>query len=148
MLRHWNEVPHRMGLFGVGEEVRPQYFVYQMLSRLGEERIAAQADECVGAPPPDLRVLAARGERHVAALVVNCDLRASRDAVLTLQLSHLRPGRKRLTVYRIDAERRWSPEALELLPVERREIAVLGTFRCQIYSPADSVAMVTLADAP
>jgi xylan 1,4-beta-xylosidase len=154
MLRHWNEVPHRMGLFGVGEadgqrlapsprpEVRPQYFVYQMLSRLGDERIAAEADE------PDVRVLAARGERHVAALVVNTDLRSSRDLVLTLQFSHLRPGRKRLTVYRIDAERRWSPEALELLPIERREVAVRDAFRCQIYCPAESVAMVTLADLP
>jgi hypothetical protein len=31
MTKHWNEQPHRFGLFGVNEEVRPQYFVFQML---------------------------------------------------------------------------------------------------------------------
>jgi len=29
MIEHWNQVPHRMGLFGVNGEVRPIYFVYQ-----------------------------------------------------------------------------------------------------------------------
>jgi xylan 1,4-beta-xylosidase len=142
MIRHWNEVPHRFGLFGVAEEVRPQYFVYQMLSRLGEERLAAQTDDA------DVRVLAARSVSQLSAMLVNWNLQASQDRLLTLQFSNLRPGRKRLTTYRIDPERRWSTEALELLPVERREVDTRAGFQCHLFSPADTVSLVTLENMP
>jgi xylan 1,4-beta-xylosidase len=138
MLRHWNERPHRFGLFGVGEEVRPQYLVYWMLSRLGEERLAAQSDE------PEVRILAARNERATAALLVNLGLPASQDRLVTVQLSNPTPGRCHLTTHRIDAGRRWSPEALELLPLERREVYVRRQFQFQLACPADSVTMVAL----
>jgi hypothetical protein len=138
MLRHWNEVPHRFGLFGVDRQVRAQYFVYQMLGRLGEERVAAHSDEA------DLRVLAARSDGGVSALVVNWTLDGSRDRVLTLQFSGLRPGPKRLTTCRVDGERRWSAETLELLPVERREVDTQARFQYQILSHGDSVAWVAL----
>jgi xylan 1,4-beta-xylosidase len=140
MLEHWNERPHRFGLFGVGEEVRPQYFVYQLLARLGEEQIAAESDEL------ELRVLSARGERTVSALLVNLGSPASNDRVVTVGLTNLRPGRRRLTTYRIDAERRWSSEGLELRPVEQREIDTGDRFRCQLYCPGDSVSMVELSE--
>jgi hypothetical protein len=141
MLRHWNEVPHRFGLFGVDEAVRPQYFVYQMLSRLGNERLPAEVAH------PDLRVLAARGEGLVAVLVANFNLPSSQDQVVTLQFAHLAAGRKQLTTYRIDAERRWSPDELELIPLERREVDMRTEFRCQVYCPSDSVVMVQLQNA-
>jgi xylan 1,4-beta-xylosidase len=140
MVTHWNEVPHRFGLFGVGEEVRPQYFVYGMLSRLGAERIAAQCEE------PGVRVLAARGEGALSVLLVNFTLEESRERVVTVRFSHLQPGRKILTVCRIDAERRWSSRDLELLPTERREVAAPAEFRCQVLCPADSVTLLTLED--
>ena len=55
MIRHWNETPHRLGLYSVEGNVRPQYFVYQMLSQMGEEQLAARSDD------RDVRVLAGRG---------------------------------------------------------------------------------------
>ena len=57
MYHHWNEVPHRFGLFGVDQEVRPQYFVYQMIGRMGGTRLKANSDV------KDIRLLAARGSR-------------------------------------------------------------------------------------
>ncbi|HZT42961.1 MAG TPA: hypothetical protein VFA07_12405 [Chthonomonadaceae bacterium] len=140
MVTHWNEVPHRFGLFGVGEEVRPQYFVYQMLSRLGEERIAAQSDA------PGLRLLAARSEGKPSVFIVNHNPQEPQDRIVTVHFLHPGTGRKRLTVSRIDAERRWDPESLELLPTERREVATLDAFRCQVFCPADSVVLLTLED--
>jgi len=140
MVRHWNEVPHRFGLFGGRGETRPQYFIYQMLKHLGEERIAAHAD-C-----QDIRVLAARSHRALSVFIVNLGRHGSEDMVLTLHFSKLSPGRKHLTTYRIDAERKWSSETLELIPIEHREVDTLYTFHCQVYSPADSVAMVQLSD--
>lgn len=140
MLKHWNELPHRFGLFGVSEEVRPQYFVYQMLDRLGEERISASSDDA------DVRLVAARAGSQISAMGVNWRLQGSQDRVLTVRFSHLRPGRKCLTTYRIDAERRWCSETLELLPVECREVETRAEFQCQLLSPADSVTLVTLAE--
>ncbi|HEX7023300.1 MAG TPA: hypothetical protein VF187_00660, partial [Gemmatimonadales bacterium] len=140
MLVHWNETPHRFGLFGVNEEVRPQYFVYQLIGRLGEERLQAHSDL------PDVRAIAARGDGRVAVLAVNFDLHASRDLILTLRFEELRAGKKRLTVYRIDADRRWCSEGLALRPTEQREVDTGERFRCQIYSPADSVACAVLSD--
>jgi hypothetical protein len=142
MIRHWNEVPHRFGMFGVGEEVRPQYFVYQMLSRLGEERVAAGSDD------PDLQVLAAVGEGRTSALLINYNLQASRDLMVTTRFTNLCPGRKLLTVYRIEADRRCSGERLELLPAEQREVYASADFPCQLYCPADSVGLVTLSHLP
>lgn len=141
MMEHWNERPHRFGLFGVKEEVRPQYFVYQMLTRIGEERVAA------GSAEGEVRVLAGTGQRATSALIVNFGLSASQDRVVGLRFRHLRKGHQRLVVYRVDATRRWSPDTMELVPIEQREVFVEREYRCQVYSPADSVALVRLEDA-
>jgi xylan 1,4-beta-xylosidase len=141
MYHHWNEVPHRFGLFGVGQEVRPQYFVYQMLGRLGGRRARARS----GAE--DLRVLAGKDRGRSAVLLVNYGLPASRDLVATVRFTGLTAGRRRLTVWRIDGTRAWSARELELLPTERREVEVRSDFACQVTSPADSVSLVVL-EAP
>jgi len=140
MARHWNEVPHRLGLFGVGGEVRPQYFLYLMLSRLGRERLSARADAGIG-------VLAGREDGCVSVLIVNHAVAEQHGRVAVLRFSNLRPGLKRLTVYRIDEDRRWDEDALELRPTERRDASTGTEFECQVLLPADSVAMVRLADA-
>ena len=162
METHWNKVPHRFGFFGVGEEVRPHYFVYQMLSRLGDQRISAKVEG------DGLRVLAAQGEKHVGVMAVNLvDARRPEDRaptegasalkyrgngdnsggrVVTTHFSRLKHGRKMLTVYRIDEGQRWDAGTLELAPVERREVWTSDEFHCQVYLPEDSVAMVKLED--
>ena len=139
MARHWNEVPHRLGLFGVGGEVRPQYFVYDMLLRLGQERLAV---EC----PPELRVLAGRGERRVSVMAVNYGGEPAGDRVAALHFRGMRPGLKRLTVRRIDEGRRGRPDTLELCPLERRLVSTLGDFECQVLLPAGTVAEVCLEE--
>jgi hypothetical protein len=176
METHWNKVPHRFGFFGVGEEVRPHYFVYQMLSRLGDERVSAKVEG------DGLRVLAARGDGHVAVMVVNegasalkyrsteqeasyqsnkndvipstslgAGLRYAQDdryggRVVTTHFSRLKHGRKMLTVYRIDEGQRWDAGTLELAPVEKREVWTSDEFHCQVYLPGDSVGMVKLEE--
>jgi hypothetical protein len=141
MYRHWNEVPHRFGLFGVGLEVRPQYFVYQMLGRLGDRRIRVRS------ATEELRVLAAKDRSRSAVLLVNYGVPASRDVVAMVRFTGLTAGRKHLTVWRIDGTRAWSAKELELMPVERREVDVQADFACQVSSPADSVSMIVL-EAP
>ena len=139
MTRHWNEIPHRLGLFGVDGQVRPQYFVYQMLSRLGDERLAADS-------PEGMRVLAARSEGGVSVLLVNHSPDRPEDRVVNLAFRNLKPGVRSLTVQRIDGGCRWRADTLELEPVERRTVSVAEQFPCQVYVPADSVVAVRLAD--
>jgi hypothetical protein len=141
MMEHWNERPHRFGLFGVKEEVRPQYFVYQMLGQMGEERIA------VGPLEPGLRALAARGSGDVSVFVVNLSLQGSQDRLVNLRFRGLRPGYKRLTVHRIDESWRSRVQGMDHLPTEQREITTETEYRCQALLPGDSVALIRLEDA-
>lgn len=138
MGQHWNEIPHRFGLFGVNEEVRPQYFVYQMLASMSDDRVASTTDE------KDIRTLAAIGEDGVNVFMVNHNLQSSQDRIVELQFSSLNPGIKNIVVYRIDSRQRWSKEKLELLPVEERKVDVSDKFHCQVYLPADSVVLFKL----
>lgn len=139
MARHWNEIPHRLGLFGVSEEVRPQYFVYQMLSRLGEERLAAHSTT-------DVRVLAGVSQGRVGVMAVNHSMEESCDRVAIIRFHGLRPGLKRLIVQRVDDQCRWCDEALEMRPVEKRDVCTSGDFECHVFLPADSVAVACLDD--
>jgi hypothetical protein len=140
MQQHWNEVPHRFGLFGVSGEVRPQYFVYQLLSRLGPEQISATCGN------PDLHLLAARGEQHVAVVLANLNPSTSHECLAALTFRHLTPGPKVLTVYRIDEQRRWTQDPPALRPVEQRPLYAPETLRYQVYAPADSVILVSLQE--
>jgi hypothetical protein len=138
MTRHWNEVPHRLGLFGVNGQVRPQYFMYEMLRRLGAERLAASAEG-------ELGVLAGRTQSgDPAVFLVNYTIDEQCDRAARLLFTGLAPGRKRLTVYRIDDQRRWDPAALTLQPIEERDLSTDGALECHILLPADSVALACL----
>jgi hypothetical protein len=139
MVHHWNEVPHRFGLFGVNQEVRPQYFLFELLGKLGSRRLRAVCDA------PDFRVLAGRSEDGSArVLIVNCDRAVSTDHITNVRFSGLTPGRRRLVVDRIDRDRSWSEDSLELRSTERREVDVRERFALQVYTPGDSVSLVAL----
>ena len=139
MVRHWNEIPHRFGLFGVDGKVRPQYFVYWMLSRMGDERIVAESDH------PHVRVLAGASTSGPRLMLVNWAPAESADRVVTVRFKYIDPGPKRLVVYRIDPQRRWTQTPPTLIPSESRDSETGPTFECQILSPRDSVSLLTLS---
>ncbi len=138
MYHHWNEAPHRFGLFGVDQEVRPQYFVYQFLGLMGDRRIGAAADQ------KDLRVLAGTSKGRCCLLIVNHNPERSRDRVATIHFAGLLPGTKQLRVYRIDRAMNWPPRKLELPPLESRPVDTKAQFSCQTYCPTDSVSLIVL----
>ncbi len=138
MYHHWNEVPHRFGLFGMAGEVRPQYFVYQMLSRMSGTRIKATSDV------KDIRLLASRDEKTISILAANFSMQDSTDHLAKIRLSNLNPGEMKLTVYRIDRDHFWSSEKLDLIPTEQRDIDARETFSFQVLFPADSVTLIRL----
>jgi len=138
MVRHWNEIPHRFGLFGVDQEVRPQYFLYRMLHEMGDRRLVAASDH------QDLRVLAGSSGRNVQVMLVNFNVQAPADRVAVLKFVHLTAGAKRLTVYRIDSARRWFADSLDLVPVETRDLWASEKYECHVAVPAGCVAMACL----
>lgn len=141
MVRHWNEIPHRFGLFSVEGEVRPPYFVFQMLSRVGETAVASRSDH------PDIRVLAGRGPDGLSVLMVNHGLDANREDVATVRFAGLEPGPRRLTLTRIDRQCAWDDASLALIPIETRRITTLRDYMCQVRLPANSVAQLQLPTA-
>jgi hypothetical protein len=140
MVRHWNEVPHRFGLFGVDGEVRPQYFVFWMLTRLGDTELRATSDHRA------VRVLAGQSKGDPTVLAVNHSLDWNEDQVATLRFSGLKPGPRRLIVYRIDGMRHWDGATLQMQPVEARTTYVPEDFTCHIKLPANSVTLAQLRD--
>ena len=142
MYQHWNEKPHRFGLFSESGKARPQYFVFQMFSRMGTERVRSSS------PLADMTPFAARGNGRLATMIVNYDPDASVDRIVKVHFSQLRPGPRRLRAWRIDDQQRWSEESLELIPVDERMVDVLPDFEYQFYSPADSVLLVALDEVP
>lgn len=140
MTKHWNEQPHRFGLFGVNEEVRPQYFVYQMLGRMGRDTVRASCQQ------PGLRVRAVRDDKKISVMLVHHHMEPTADIVVKLNFSGLSHSRKLLRTYRIDDRHRWNSDAMELLPLETREVDTYPTFSCQVYSPQGTVALLVLED--
>jgi hypothetical protein len=138
MARHWNEIPHRFGLFGVGDDVRPHYFVFDMLRHLGDERLACSADS------PDLRVASARSNDGISLMVINLPVAEPEDRIVTVSLHGLAPGIRQLTVSRIDDQQRWADAPPRLLPCERRIISCGDSFEFQVYAPAHNVLYIQL----
>lgn len=142
MYQHWNEKPHRFGLFSESGKARPQYFLYQILNRQGSERLEFSNSI------PGLTTLATRENGQISAVVVNYDANESQDRIFKIHFSNLKPGVRRLKVYRIDDANRWSDETLDLSVIEERRIDALADFEYQFFSPADSVLWVTLDEIP
>lgn len=139
MQRHWNEIPHRFGLFGVNGEVRPQYFVYRMLPMAGDTEV--KAEKCCD----DFEVKSfTGGSAAVSAMIVNRSDKGPGDMVAMVKFMGLTPGIHTLKNYRIDGENHWDEESLELYPVEEREIYVCEDYECHIYCPADSVSLLCI----
>lgn len=138
MLKHWNEIPHRFGLFDHDGTVRPQYFVYQMLKEMHGERLSACMDD------NDIRAVACERENSYYLLLTNFSEQCSRDLVAELRLDGVKRGLYRLEVMRIDDHRRWDDQKMELIPVESRLTYALPFFTSHVLLPADSVTLVRM----
>ena len=138
MYRHWNEAGHRFGLFSESLVVRPQYFVYWMLSKMGHQKLKSLVED------PDLKALATEGGGNLSVLVVNFNKQTGQDKVVTIRWRGLIPGHRKLTLWRIDAEGRWDSASLEMIPVESRMVSTLEEFSYQFHSPENSVTIMML----
>lgn len=139
MQRHWNEIPHRFGLFGVKGEVRPTYFVYRMLAMAGHTEVKVEKYF------DDLSVKAFTCTNNgVSSMIINRGDKAAGDVIVVVKFTGLTPGIRTLKNYRIDGNRCWNEDNLDFYPVEERDIYVNEDFECHVYCPKDSVSLLCI----
>ncbi len=134
MYHHWNEIPHRFGLFSVEGEKRPAYDVYRLYHMAGPHRLAVDLDE------GSLLIQATRDDNGgLWAVLLNV---GKEDRALALTFQHLEPGLYRYENYRIGAP--FCPDSLTPTPLETRETYCMAAFTPELYAPAGSVSFVRL----
>ncbi len=137
-----NDLPLRLKLFGYRNEADPSFFFYLLLTRMGDEKLFAQSSST------DVRVLAGCQAGEQSVMLVNFNLIESNDKIIEVTFQNLKPGSRRLTIYRIDQECRWNEETLEPNPIEIRDTYTLENFCTQVYLPADSISVIHLKECP
>lgn len=142
MLHHWNELPHRFGLFDFDGRVRPQYFVYQMLQNAQGERISAIVHD------KSMRAAASVKTDGYALIINNFNKDADTDCVADIHMSGIERGLYRLEIYRIDDAAHWDANSIQLSPAESRLTYVLPAFNIHVLMPANSVALVRMVRQP
>ena len=138
MANHWNDEPHRLGLFSMDGKPRPQYFLYSMLYAMAKTEVAAKVDSYV-----NVRMLASRDERYVTVFLTNYHPEQTEDITLSVYFKNAPQGKTRMTVQRIDDAKQWDNDHHRLTPVEDRTVYVHDDFWFSLFVPADSVVMVT-----
>jgi hypothetical protein len=138
MAEHWNDIPHRLGLFDGSSNPRPQYFLYAMLYSMAENEAAVKTDENA-----DLRILASYGVRYSTIFMTNYNPVSAEDLTVSFKFANARESTAKMTVCRIDENPKWNSEKLELIPVEERLVYVHEDFHFSVYAPAESVVMIT-----
>lgn len=137
MRNFWNPVP-RFGLFDLEGRVRTPYFVYWMLSKMGEERLFALSDD------EEVKVLASASDEKMTLFMTNLSSKRRR---INLNIVGLKPGEKELKVYTIDERGlRFSPD-LNLSPVEEKRVFAPSIFSYDLFAPPYSVFLLTIGGA-
>jgi len=145
MAEHWNDIPHRFGLFDLDGKARPQYFMYKLLYEL--------TGQCVGMEGTDRIIsgLASRSdEGTLSVFLTNYAEIGTPDAVTQLFFDNAPEGVYRLNVYRIDqvaAAKMKEAPVTDLPPSESRLVYVYPDFHFDIFTPADTVTLVQLVKA-
>jgi hypothetical protein len=139
MAEHWNDLVHRLGLFDERGRPRPQYFVYSMLYSMAENEVTAKTEE----EYKDIRIIASNDNRRATVFITNYNPESAGDLILSLKFKNAREGKADMKVCRIDENRRWDEDTLELIPTENRTVYLHEDFHFSVYVPANGVVAVS-----
>ena len=138
MANHWNDEPHRLGLFDLEGKPRPQFFMYAMLHAMAKTEVASKVDNA-----ENIRLLSSVDDRYVTLFLTNYHPEATENLTLSVYFKNAPQGMTRMKVFRIDDQKSWDNERLQLIPVENRLVYVHDDFWFSLFVPEDSVVMVT-----
>ena len=132
---HWNDEPHRLGLFDLDGRPRPQFHMYDMMQKLEGQRYSVTTNN------ESLHVIGSRnGDEALRVMIANFMPNGGQDAVLNFVASGMPEGIYRMTVTRIDDEQCYQTTSLK--PTEARTTYIHKDYKCSVYAPADSVVFV------
>jgi len=145
MAEHWNDIPHRYGLFDLDGKARPQYFMYKLLYELTGQRVDMEGTDRV------LSGLASRNDEGTLSIfLTNYAEIGTPDAVTRIFFKNAPEGMYRLNVYKIDqvtAARMKEAPLKDLPAAESRLVYAYPDFHFELFTPADSVTLVQLVKA-
>ena len=147
MANHWNDEPHRLGLFDGNGRARPQYYVYSMLYAMAENEVSVNLEVRDDTPlklKNNIKVMASYNDKQDTIFISNYNDRSSEDITMSIYFKNAKAGKAQLKVYRIDCDKKWDENTFELLPTEDRAVYVHDDFWFSVYVPADSVLMIVL----
>jgi len=142
MTEHWNDLPHRLGLFDLDGRVRPQYFMYKMVYMLTGKRAALDGTDSI------MRGVASHNDEGVySVFLTNFTIKGTPDAVTQLFFKNAPEGVYRLNVYRIDNDtsvdiKKGCIPVTDLPMTESRLVYSLPDFHFEVFTPADSVTLI------
>lgn len=137
----FNMMPLRVGMFDQAGRVRVHFFVLQALGRLEGTRVAMTVSD------PGVKALSARDEQSVTVLLASDPSLGHQDRIVDVTIQGGVWHWVDYELRRIDDRQGWDAGSLELVPVERRRVWTSGSFGCQVYLPAGSVAVVRVREA-
>ena len=138
MANHWNDEPHRLGLFDLEGNPRPQFFMYSMLSSMAKTEVASKV-----ANNENIRLLSSFDDRYVTLFLTNYHPEATENITLSVYFKNAPQGKTRMKVYRIDDKKSWDSNHFQLIPIENRIVYVHDDFWFSLFVPDDSVLFVT-----
>jgi len=137
MANHWNDEPHRLGLFDLDGKPRPQYFMYSLLYSMAKNEVAAKVENY-----ENVRILASCDDRYATVFLTNYHPNQTENITMSLYFKNAKQGKTRMTVYRIDDKMSWDNSNLKLIPIEDRIVYVHDDFWFSLFVPEDSVVLV------
>ena len=137
MAEHWNDLAHRLGLFDEHGNPRPQYFMYSLLYKMAGNEVSANIENY-----ENIRVNASFDDRYTTIFMSNYSPESTEDLTVSFQFKNAREGKTKLTVYRIDEDKKWDGGKFELIPAETRTVYVHGDLHFSVYVPSYSVVMI------
>jgi len=141
MAEHWSDLVHRLGLFDLDGNVKPQYFVYNMLYQMTGKRVQLCGTDNM------LCGIASSTDDTMYVFLTNYSRHTAQECAIQFQFENATEGIYRLNVYRIDNDSAARLKAgcdADLKPTESRMVYVHPDFHFHVYTPADSVTLVKL----
>jgi len=139
MSDHWNDYPHRLGLFDWDGNARPQYFMYELMYKMSGERIKTTTDDSGNFYHSAIKTT----DKGINIFVTNFNMEEQTDIKTNIQLKNNPEGLYRLEVFRVDDEKRWD-DNLNLKPIESRIVCLGSDFKFPVYMPGYSCTLIQL----
>ena len=138
MDKHWNQIPHRFGMFAHDGKPRPHYHLWRMMREVGGEKLEANSEY------PDFITLCGADGPDLTLIIANFNLRQPRPVIADARFAGLEPGIYDIVTEQLYGRENISRDGYTMEPIDKRDISTAGAWRCPIYLPPYSVVKISM----